>query len=444
MIESSVYLLHQCRRVAFGKLAARLLAVLLLVATALPLTAQDAEYASREEAIATDAYIAGEKLYKGNCASCHLINKKLIGPALAGVYDKYEREWLYKWIKNSQALIKSGDERAIAIYEEYNQSVMTAFPTLKDSDIDNILTYIKVETDFPDVSSTAQEVVNAEGEGVAIVDEGWTPTRIFLAIITAILLVIAFVLTRLVASMDNIVREREGRPQAKPVTLGRIVNNRAFRIAATLLLFGLLSYTTYENAVSLGYQQGYQPTQPIKFSHKLHAGQWQIECQYCHSGAYHGKSAVIPSTNICMNCHKQIKEGPQYGTEEIAKIYASIGWDPETEKYIEGYDQKPVEWVRIHNLPDHVYFNHAQHVNAGQLECQTCHGEIQNMEVVYQENNLGMGWCMDCHRNQNVKFTSNDYYLHHYEKLHKAIKDGEVSTVTVEDVGGTECQKCHY
>ncbi len=246
----------------------------------------------------------------------------------------------------------------------------------------------------------------------------------------------------------------------------------------------------------MGRQQGYQPEQPIKFSHATHAGLQQIDCQYCHDGARRSKHSVIPAANTCMNCHSAIKVGSQYGTAEISKIYASIGFDPSTDTYIENYDklseaqieqifkkwfadsyilekglldekgdeligrqweelkasltnetkpqiQGPIEWVRIHNLPDHAYFNHAQHVTVGQLECQTCHGPVEAMEEVYQYSPLSMGWCINCHRQTEVKFADNEYYKS-YERYHKELANGERDKVTVEDVGGLECQKCHY
>lgn len=201
-----------------------------------------------------------------------------------------------------------------------------------------------------------------------------------------------------------------------------------------------------------------------------------------------------------MNCHKAIEVGSQYGTAELTKIFASIGYDPSTDKYIANYDnlseeeieriykkwisdtyveanngtlgqmgekimndqwegvvaalknpengdnkiQGPIEWTRIHNLPDHVYFNHAQHVSVGQLECQTCHGKVEEMEVVAQHSPLSMGWCINCHRQTEVKFNDNDYYKNYYEKYHKEIANGTRNKVTVEDVGGLECQQCHY
>jgi hypothetical protein len=288
----------------------------------------------------------------------------------------------------------------------------------------------------------------------------------------------------------------EGKTDVQKKTLVQILTGKVF---VTFLIFTLVvlgGYTTVNNAIILGRQQGYEPQQPIKFSHATHSGLHKIECQYCHDGARRSKQSVIPAANTCMNCHKAIKIGSKYGTGEITKIFASIGYDPNTDTYIEGYEdytedkikrvymnwiadsyiketgtldekgeqlmeeqwegiktsltnetktkiQGPIEWVRIHNLPDHAYFNHAQHVTVGKVECQTCHGAVEKMEVVAQYSPLSMGWCVNCHRQTEVQFASNDYYRA-YEKLHKELASGKKDKVTVEDIGGLECQKCHY
>ena len=194
--------------------------------------------------------------------------------------------------------------------------------------------------------------------------------------------------------------------------------------------------------MGIGVYTQYQPEQPIAFSHELHSGINGVDCNYCHSSARHSKHSGIPSANVCMNCHTYINEGTdEDGTKEIAKIYEAVGFDPDSRTYIEGYTQKPIEWVRIHNLPDHAYFNHAQHVVAGQIECQDCHGPIQEMEEVYQYSELTMGWCIECHRESEVKMEGNEYYA----KIHDELKEKYGKDVfTVEEIGGLECAKCHY
>lgn len=381
----------------------------------------------------SETYISGEKLFVANCTSCHAVNKKVVGPALAGVNDKYDREWLYSWIKNSVAMVESGDKQAIAIFEEYNGSIMTPF-ALTNAEIDDILEYIQVAPQCEDeVLTTVIEVDNSAS----------TPILIFLGVITLILVCIMLAMSKVTGELGRLVRTKMGELVPEPWSITKRLFNKKMLAAASIAFLVFLGYNTVNSAQNLGRQQGYAPTQPIKFSHALHAGTHSIECQYCHSGASKGKSAVIPSPNVCMNCHKHVEEGPQYGKQEINKIYAAIGWDPVEKKYIEDYEQKPIEWIRIHNLPDHVYFNHAQHVNAGQVECQTCHGTVEEMEVMTQHSSLGMGWCIDCHRKTEVNFEGNDYYSI-YKSYHEKMKNGEIQTVTVEDIGGTECQKCHY
>ena len=214
-------------------------------------------------------------------------------------------------------------------------------------------------------------------------------------------------------------------------------------------------------AINMGRQQNYQPRQPIFYSHAVHVGINEVNCLYCHAGAEKSRQAMIPSPNICMNCHKQIseytgdKDHPLYtaegqhidGTAEIHKLYEYAGWDPVKKAYNRDANgnilAKPIAWTKIHNLPDHVYFNHSQHVKVGQIQCQRCHGPIQEMDEVYQFAPLSMGWCVNCHRQTQVQFANNDYYTI-FQKYHQEIKEGKRNGVTVEDIGGLECQRCHY
>ena len=211
-------------------------------------------------------------------------------------------------------------------------------------------------------------------------------------------------------------------------------------IAIILTLF--VGVNIVKGAVNLGRSQGYTPDQPIKFSHVIHAGQNQIDCQYCHTGAEKSKHAYIPSATVCMNCHKYVQEGPQYGEKEINKIYEASGWNKEEGKYTE--PAKPIKWVKIHNLPEHVYFNHAQHVKVGKIACETCHGNVAEMEVVQQFAPLSMGWCVNCHRETKVQFKDNEYYETTYDRYHNDLESNARNGVTVKDIGGEECQKCHY
>ncbi len=170
-------------------------------------------------------------------------------------------------------------------------------------------------------------------------------------------------------------------------------------------------YYVYAWMMQVGIDEGYMPVQPIHYSHKIHSGENKIECKYCHSSARVSKHSGIPSLNVCMNCHKNIAEyngeedlengyDRDFYTNEIKKLYAAVGWDEDNQVYT-GKTQ-PVKWVRIHNLPDHVYFNHAQHVEVANIECQKCHGPVEEMEIMYQYSPLTMGWCINCHRESNI------------------------------------------
>jgi mono/diheme cytochrome c family protein len=385
----------------------------------------------------------GKALFQQNCASCHAVNKKLTGPALAGVEERWsEKKNLYAWIKNSAAYLKTGDPYANKLYEEYNKVAMNNFPGLADADIDAILAYIK--------TVPAPGAAPAGATSAAPVEE--SDSTLVFGMLTLILAFVALILLQVNSNLRKLADDKSGITAIIPVPFYRKKANIAF-VAIVFFIAG--GYMTTVGAINLGRSKDYQPEQPIYYSHKVHAGVNQINCQYCHTGVYQGKQATLPSVNVCMNCHTAIneyngaplvKENGEVvdGTAEIKKLYEYAGYTPgET---WDASKAKPIEWVRIHNLPDHVYFNHAQHVNAGQVSCQQCHGDIQNMGEVKQFADLSMGWCVNCHRETKVQFKDNGFYSI-YEKFHADLKSGKIDStkgITVEKIGGTECQKCHY
>ncbi len=440
----------------------------------------------------------GKALFKANCAQCHNKNMKddLTGPALGGVQERWEgrEEVLYDWIRNSSAVIASGDEYAVSLYSEWSKAVMNPFPNLTDQQIESVLGFIDgVHTG----TYGPAPVVGTATTGSTSKKSDNTFLFVTLFVILAIL---AIVLARIVSNLNHMNEVREGAdPSARP-TLADLLTSKGIIGFVLFALVVLGGYTTVNNAINLGRQQGYAPEQPIKFSHETHAGLHKIDCQYCHDGARRSKHSVIPAANTCMNCHSAIKKGTTYGTAELTKIFASVGFDPDKGTYIDGYDKMsveeieklykgwigknymadnntssldrkgerqverewkgivkaltnedmddnsiygPIEWERVHNLPDHVYFNHAQHVSVGKVECQQCHGPVEKMELVGQYAPLSMGWCVNCHRETEVQFTGNEYY-ESYQKYHDELKAGTREKVTVEDIGGLECQKCHY
>ena len=359
--------------------------------------------------------IKGKALFNANCAACHQLDKKMTGPALRYVEKRLseeeglDRKWLNAWIRNSSSLIKSGDAYANKIYKEYNGAAMTAFPQFSDEDISNILAY------------TAQDKV---------------VTGLFLVNKT---------LRRFAVANEVEIQEAVKRP-----SLWKAFVKNQFLMLVTAVFFLLSSaYFVYGYLSQVGVDQGYEPVQPIHYSHRIHAGDNGIDCKYCHSSARVSKHSGIPSLNVCMNCHKSIYEvaestaTEEYSKEfydaEIQKLYKAVGWDDAEQQYTG--KTNPVKWIRIHNLPDFAYFNHSQHVTVAGVECQTCHGPVEEMEIMYQHSPLTMGWCINCHRETNVKVEDNGYY----EKIHEALsKKYGVDKLTAAQMGGLECGKCHY
>ena len=389
---------------------------------------------------------AGKNLFNANCAACHQLNRKAVGPALRGATEKYDREWLYSWIKNGTQMIKDGDPQAVAIWEEYNRAVMTNYPQFSNEQIDNILAYTNYTPPAPAVAVSASAETVAQGSDISI--------NIILAVtivIFTILIVMLFLVQRTlikIANASGVKIEPETKTNIRPLWKAVVEN----QFIMFVLVIGLLlssAYFTYGYLMQIGIDQGYAPIQPIHYSHKIHAGANQIECKYCHSSARVSKHSGIPSLNVCMNCHEYIADyngeedlengyTKDFYTNEIKKLYNAVGWDEENQVYTG--NTQPVKWVRIHNLPDFVYFNHAQHAQVAKIECQTCHGPVEEMEILYQYSPLTMGWCIDCHRESNVD-KDNEYYQKVHEELSK--KYG-VEKLTVAQLGGIECAKCHY
>ncbi len=439
-------------KVKFRNLPSQLSLLLLALLLTFSITtyAQDEASAATEQPAATgvgDA-AAGKTLFNANCAACHRLYKPATGPALFGVGDKYDREWLYSWIRNSQAMVKAGDPQAVAIFEENNQAVMTAFPALTDTDIDNILAY--TYTEKPEVVDPC--IANPE------LCEGETSTSgvsseiilLVLALVFLMLVVMLYLVTKTlkrIAEANGVVYEKK--EKRTPIWQAFIKNQFLVLVVSVFLLLSA-GYFAYGWMMQVGMDQGYAPVQPIHYSHKIHAGDNEIDCNYCHSSARKSKHSGIPSLNVCMNCHKNISEytGEEdiangytrdFYTAEIKKLYEAVGWDEASQSYTG--ETKPVKWVRIHNLPDFAYFNHSQHVTVAGIECQKCHGPVEEMEIMYQFSPLTMGWCINCHRETNVDLKGNDYYKKIHEELSK--KYG-VDQLTIAQMGGLECGKCHY
>ncbi|WP_345032861.1 c-type cytochrome [Ravibacter arvi] len=402
-----------------------LVLVFLVFANTPILRAQDAEAPAAAAAGGLEGDVAvGEALFKSNCSSCHETGTtKSVGPGLKDVHKKHDFQWLVKWIHNSQSMVAAGDPAALKIYNEFNKIPMTSFPTLSEDEIKGILAYIESANNQPAAAAATGAVAAgaAQSEG---------PSTLFVVLLVVLVVVVVLLSIVLLVVLNLLSRSVDGGREVKKSgesfgsLLGRAARHPAILSATAWVFVLLVVKVTLDGAFNVGVQQGYAPKQPIAFSHKLHAGEYEIDCNYCHTGVNKSRAATIPAANICMNCHGVIKrESP-----EIQKIYASI------------QNNQPIEWVRVHNLPDLAYFNHSQHVNVGGVECETCHGDIKKMEVVEQRSSLTMGWCIDCHRTTDVNAKGNAYY----DKLVQVHGEEGKGTLKVADIGGLECSKCHY
>jgi cytochrome c2 len=391
---------------------------------------------------------AGKSLFNSNCAACHKLDKDMTGPMLRNVEARLSEEqgldkaWLYAWIRNSSGLIKSGDAYANEVYNKWDKVAMTAFPQFSDADIDNILAYTAQPKE-------EKKVVVADVPGGQVPAGNSVSTDIVLGLLALVLVVLVSMLFLVTKTLNNLANQngvevvkKNGVPLWK-----RFVKNQFLVIVSVIFFLLFAAYQMFGFFMQVGVDQGYKPVQPIHYSHRIHAGENQIDCKYCHSSARVSKHSGIPSLNVCMNCHKNISEvaestgNDEYSKEfydnEIQKLYKAVGWDGK--KYTG--ETEPVKWVRIHNLPDFAYFNHSQHVTVAGVACQKCHGPVEEMEILEQHAPLTMGWCINCHRETNVKTEGNEYY----DKIHAELKKKYgVDQLTVAQMGGLECGKCHY
>ena len=390
--------------------------------------------------------VKGKELYNSNCAACHKLDAKSTGPALRNVAEKHEKAWLYKWIHNSSELIKSGDAVAVKLFADNNKAVMSAFPQLSEGDSDNSIAY----TSEP-IAAAPAAAVSAAPPGTET-GQGGVSNNLILAALAFVMLILVVMLFMVNKVLSKVAKANGIEVQSKDAStpIWKAFAQNQFLVLVTSIFLLLASgYFVYGYLMQVGVDQNYEPIQPIHYSHRIHAGSNGIDCKYCHSAARVSKNAGIPSLNVCMNCHKNIGEvsdttaTPEHSKAfydgEINKLYTAVGWDKTAQKYT-GKTQ-PVKWVRIHNLPDFVYFNHSQHVTVAGIECQTCHGPVQGYELMKQFSPLTMGWCINCHRKTDVKMEGNEYYTKIHEELSK--KYG-VDKLTAAQMGGLECGKCHY
>ncbi|MFP5469969.1 MAG: c-type cytochrome [Bacteroidia bacterium] len=405
----------------------------------------------------------GEEIFNNYCSSCHKVDGKSTGPWMKGAKERWEQnssmENLYKWVKNSSDVIKAGDPYAVKLFNEYNQSPMTAQP-LSNEQIDAVLAYVDNY-----VAPVAD--VSAEGDNTVAVKDN-SDSMVWIIVLLLVLAVIVYALSSSKRQLQNAIKEANGEQTDEDLSYYQLFCKWAGRHKVLVGLGSLVITCSIlvalgNEAMQIGVFEGYNPSQPVAFDHSVHAGKAEVNCVYCHSSAEKGRHAGIPSVNVCMNCHRDIHEGRNTGTEEIAKIHAAAGFDPDKNAYTK--DASPIVWNRVHNLPDHVYFNHSQHVVVGKIDCAQCHGDVKNIKTgkiattadlnAVEENSikftkqvLTMGWCLECHEQSGVQDKGNAYY----DEIHKRLKDNpellkkykQDDKITVRELGGWECAKCHY
>lgn len=399
------------------------LGLLLLFISSTVLFAQD----DKKAAVDGDPAL-GESLFKQNCFQCHTANKDKVGPALKGITKRRKMPWIIDFVHNSQKVIKSGDPYAVALYDKYNKAEMPPFSFLEEAEIKNIIAYVETVEDAP----ADQDPTTAGSSGGTQGGGGGEYSTVILSLIIVVLVLVLLMLVVFLSVIRRYLKDKEETLDEggkylvnQKFDIGAVLKSKGFITVVTLIFLAVGVRSCWTGLLSIGVEQNYAPKQPIPFSHKQHVGEYNIDCGYCHTGVYKGKQAGIPSVNICMNCHSSIKKGPRFGEEAIKQVVAA--WESNT----------PIKWVRVHNLPDLAYFNHSQHTVVGNVQCETCHGPIGEMEVVKQYSPLTMGWCINCHRETAVNGKDNEYY----DRLF-AIHNGQ--KLTVAEIGGLECSKCHY
>ena len=428
---------------------------------------------------------AGASLYDANCSSCHAGNltKNATGPALYGILERAKtRDWIKAWIKNNNTLRASGDVYANKVYADNGGKAMTAFEWMSDQQLEDITEYI-VKWELP---------APKEDDGLlpCIPEKKKEEESHFLVLfgVIGLSLMIILIFTGVNRSLKNAVAFKEGSEAKEPISFWEAIAEFAVK---NKIKFGLIVLFVLGGFGSIGWEalmgvgvfgghgfekteniENYHPDQPIYFRHDIHVAQNGIDCKYCHSGVLESKHALIPSANVCMNCHKYVNEKADCpeSAQKIQKIYDAVKFEHGKGYYDEDSDGNPVvdengdvvyhddqvaegdpiEWVKIHNLQDFVYFNHSQHVVVGGLECKQCHGPVEEMQTAEHYAPLTMGWCINCHReteiNQELKFSKkpNGYYEKMHDEFKEAYKRDEDFNFTVEKIGGLECAKCHY
>lgn len=419
-------------------------------------------------------FAQGEALFKAKCATCHQPHKNGTGPKLFEARKRWEAAGegalITEWVKNNAKLRASGKStRANDIFKEYRGSVMSSFTELKDDEVVSILDWVDAQPDPATVAVAGGAAVGGPTDAMTAESEE-EGSIAWIWIVMGIIFIVIIMAVGGVRRQLKIATSDDSNFQEK-LTYGEEFRtwawkNKIYVGITTLVLVIALIVGFFQSLSLIGVVEGYQPSQPIEFPHDAHAGINGIDCKYCHNSVEKSKYAGLPTVNVCMNCHKQINGEGKPFAGEIKKIYKAAGWDPSGVGKYTGKED-PIVWNSVHVLPDHVYFNHSQHVVVGGIDCKQCHGDMTTMteavkvqpieELNKIEGNikltkptLTMGWCIECHGVKEVAIGNgkNAYYDEIHKRLkmdkplyRKYLKDGKVS---VSELGGWECAKCHY
>ena len=327
----------------------------------------------------------GEKLFKANCASCHNPIKNATGPKMQGVLQKWqdagEGDLIYEWVQNPSKLYNSGKSKMAKAIWDWSPTAMTPQGHLSKEEVESIFTY--VDGYAPPVAAVVGGADSGSASGAPddSSDYWWW-------VISFILIFVLFAIFGVRRELSAAIAVKEGKEIDPTRTFATSAREWFLRnwFVTMLLIVGIALFSGVElfgRLYQLGVYQDYMPSQPVAYSHKLHAGKMAIECKYCHHSAEKSKHAGIPSVNVCMNCHAIVHEGPQYGTEEIGKLHKAAGYNKNKQAYnLDEFGKRieePIVWNKAHNLPDHVFFSHAQHVhpNTANIDCRQCHGPVQ-------------------------------------------------------------------
>jgi mono/diheme cytochrome c family protein len=410
----------------------------------------------------------GEGLFKAKCATCHMPHKNSTGPKLAGVRAKWaaggaKEGSIYQWVNNWQTA--AANDPYAAEVSKWSPTAMSAFPDLKKEDIDAILDWVDAQPEAPAGGGVKDPTQPQDPTSLTPAEEESTS---WIWIVMGVIFVVVILAVGGVRRQLKIATSDD---ESEKMTYGEELRALAWKYRLQVGLVSLVVVISifvalFQSLYSINIMEGYQPSQPIAFPHSQHAGINGIDCKYCHNTVTKSKSASIPSVNVCMNCHKQIDGEGKPWAGQIKKIYAAAGWDKEGMKYTG--KTNPIVWNKVHVLPEHVYFNHSQHVVVGGLDCKQCHGDMTQMQetamvqpveelnkiegnIKLTRKTLTMGWCIECHGKKDVAIGNgkNAYYDEIHRRLKKDPKlyaqylnnDGKV---TVNELGGWECAKCHY